>query len=256
MDEDAVYRLTVAELKAQIERQRHLDGQIEKTMFTKFCCTQNLKVLYNTTQLPSQLHDMVKYFEDNFSSDLRGTRLSDVFAEDDRFGVPDEDHKWELSEFSSLADDDFVLLRNWMSKYQPTDTSYSRRVVIRESIYRFGQRFTSRSTSIDDSHVIFMEDGKFRAGSILGIFSRATVGGPTSQTWAIIQPYLEVSDEIAAQDPYLDYPIIGGALFQNSWNDSTVLVDMKSVLYHFASAILTVDGLSGEFRLVLPLNKI
>ncbi|KAJ2912102.1 hypothetical protein MD484_g8307, partial [Candolleomyces efflorescens] len=233
-------------------------GEIEKTMFIKFCCTQNIKVIYHTTQLPQQLHEMIRFYEDNYASDLRGTRLSDAFAEDDRFGVVDEVITYQRADFSVLADGDFSLLKAWMLKHRPEKRSFSREVIRRNEIFRFGQRFTSRDHSMVDSHVIFKEDGdeEWQAGSILGIFSHATVGGKSTQTWAVIRPYQELSFQDTERDPYLMFPVINGALFRNSWAKSAVLVDVTDILAHFASCVLPIDGLAEECRLVLPLNKI
>ncbi|KAJ2936879.1 hypothetical protein H1R20_g214, partial [Candolleomyces eurysporus] len=232
-------------------------GEIEKTMFIKFCCTQNIKVIYHTTQLPQQLHEMIRFYEDNYASDLRGTRLSDAFAEDDRFGVVDEVITYQRADFSVLADDDFSLLKAWMLKHQPEKRSFSREVIRRNEIFRFGQKFTSRDHSMVDSHVIFKEDDneEWQAGSILGIFSHATIGGKATQTWAVIRPYQELSLEDTEKDPYLMFPVINGALFQNSWANSAVLVEVTDIIAHFASCVLQIDGLAEECRLVLPLNK-
>jgi hypothetical protein len=232
-------------------------GEIEKTMFSKFCSTQNIKALYHRDELPEKLHEMIQLYEANYESDFRGTRLSDVFAEDNKFGVVDTDRPWAASDFTPLKDDDFGLLQAWMTKNQPGDKSYGRQVVLRPDIHRYGQRFTDRGRSVDDSQVVFHDEGGApRVGFILGIFSRASEGGPTEQTWAVIQPYKELAPEETISDHYRSYPTLSACLFRNTWAKSPVLVDVRSIRCHVASCVLEVDNIEGDCRLVLPLNKV
>ncbi|KAJ2936177.1 hypothetical protein H1R20_g917, partial [Candolleomyces eurysporus] len=233
-------------------------GDIEKTMFTKFCCTQNLKVLYNKEDLPEALHQLVDIYEDNYASDLRGTRLSDVFSDQQLFGKVDEKAIWQSKDFSVLADEDFAMLREWMAKHHPENQVYSRHVVRRTAIHRFGHRFTTLHTSVDDSRVVFRQGEKagWEVGSILGIFSHAVVGGPAKQTWALIQPFEDLRPEDTVRDHWRSYPVIGGCLFRNRWASSAVLVDVSHIRCHFAWCVLEVEGIEGECLLALPLNKV
>ncbi|KAJ2912144.1 hypothetical protein MD484_g8273, partial [Candolleomyces efflorescens] len=218
----------------------------------------NLKALYHRDELPKKLHEMIQLYNNNYESDVRGTRLSDVFAEDNKFGVVESDVPWVASDFTPLKDEDFDLLQRWMTVHQPTDTSYSRLVALRPDIYRYGQRFTDRNRSVEDSHVIFHDgvEEAWQVGSILGIFSRASEGGPTEQTWAIIQTYEELSPKDTLKDHYRLYPVLGTCLFKNTWGRSPVLVDVRNIRCHVASCVLEVEGIDGYCRLILPLNKV
>ncbi|RXW21210.1 hypothetical protein EST38_g4656 [Candolleomyces aberdarensis] len=227
-------------------------------MFTKFCCTQNLKALYNRSELPEALHQLVDIYEDNYASDFRGTRLSDIFSDQQLFGHVDEKQVWQSKDFSTLTDNDFILLKQWIAQHQPHSRSYSRQVVQRDAIHRFSHRFTNLRVSVNDSRIIFQQaDGaKWQAGSILGIFSHAIVGGPTQQTWAIIQPFEEIAPADTIHDHWRSYPVIGGCLFRNRWAPSAVLVDVRHIMCHFSWSALEVEGIEGECLLVLPLNKV
>jgi hypothetical protein len=240
-----------------MNRAHAFSGEIEKTMFSKFCCMQNLKALYDCAELPEKLHELIEFYHNNYESDLCGSRLSDVFADDNRFGVVEDNRVWEHSDFVMLSDEDFELLRNWMTAHQPNDLSYSREVVRRPEIYRFGQRFTNRNISADDSHIVFRHgEDNIQVGSILGIFSQAQPGGVTKQTWAVIQPYEALAPEDTHFDNYRSYSVLGSCLFRNTWDGVPILVDVRSILSHFASCVLEVEGIAGECRLVLPLNKV
>ncbi|KAJ2912344.1 hypothetical protein MD484_g8074, partial [Candolleomyces efflorescens] len=233
-------------------------GELEKTMFTKFCCLQNLKALYTKTELPEVLHELITIYEETYASDLRGTRLSEIFSDDGLFGRVAADRTWEPKNFSSLSDEYLALLKQWFAKYRSNERSYPHHVIQRASIYRFGHRFTSLDNSVEDSRVVFRldEGAEWQVGSILSIFSEATTRGPTEQTWVVIKPFKELADDDTVRDFWSSYPVVGARLFQNECIGPAVLVDVKHIRCHIASCVLNLEGDQREYLLALPLNKV
>ncbi|KAF9442396.1 hypothetical protein P691DRAFT_765263 [Macrolepiota fuliginosa MF-IS2] len=61
-----------------------LFGQMEKTMFGKFCMLQNLCILFNEHLLPWQLHPLIKAYTYSFNCDTRGMLMSEDLVAYDR----------------------------------------------------------------------------------------------------------------------------------------------------------------------------
>lgn len=232
-------------------------GELEKTMLEKFYSSQVIRSLYDPSALPTPLHGLISQFHKNFSSDTRGTRLSDIYTEEERFGVLEASKTWAANELTRLDPDGHELLKNWFAQNYPNEGA-PRNVAVRNDIYHFGQRFTTQQSNVNDSQVIFrVGDGEgWMAGSIIDIFSQVTVGGPTRRTWAIIQPYEAISPTEEVYDHYREWTVAGGRLYRNAWANDAVLVDLKDVQCHFASLVCRVEGIPSRCRLVLPLNKV
>lgn len=226
-------------------------------MLEKFCCSQAIRSLYDPSILPTPLHGLVGQFHKNFSSDTRGTRLSDIYTEEERFGALENSKVWTASEVTRLDREDHQLLKNWFAQNCPNESA-PRNVAPRKDVYHFGQRFTAQHYSTNDSQVIFRSQGdnQWAAGSIIDIFSQVTVGGPALRTWAVIQPYEDIPPAEEEYDHYREWPVAGGRLYRNSWAHRAVLVDLKDIQCHFASLVLQVEGIPSSCRLVLPLNKV
>lgn len=54
-----------------------MTGQMEKTMFSRFCRMQNLRATLNETALPPSIQSIVKAFDKEFGNNVQGTLLSD-----------------------------------------------------------------------------------------------------------------------------------------------------------------------------------
>lgn len=234
-------------------------------MFKKFCCSQNIRSLYDPTAIPGPLHALVEQYLKTYASDTRGSRLSDVFSESETFGMLEKDRTWSAEDFSTLDTSEYRLLDRWAKKNH-RGTVTPRTIVRRKEIFRFGQRYTNHDSHFDDSMVIChtgngdgdiqsIQDGSWVAGSIVSIFSEAKVGGPTLKTWVILQPYDALSDEDAVHDAYRRYPVAGGWLFSNCWSKKLVVVEATKIICHFASAAINIDGIESTCRLCIPLNK-
>jgi hypothetical protein len=211
--------------------------------------------------LPDQLHPLIDRFVKNFASDKRGSRLSDIFTAEELFGAREEARPWTEDDLSSLPADDFLLLQRWFKKHK-IPQGCPRKVVLREELFRFGQRFTDFSNHADDSQITYKEGSggkdQWGAGTIVKIFSSVQVGGSTLRTWAVVQPCNPLSPSEAIHDHYRRYPVAGGRLFQHepSLLPPAVLVEMTDIIGHFLSCVVEVENIDHPCLLALPLNKV
>ncbi|PPR01563.1 hypothetical protein CVT24_005858 [Panaeolus cyanescens] len=267
LSDSTVEKLLAPVLVERVHRQNHsiFVGEIELTMFRKFCSVQNLKAVYNAENLPDAFCDLIKIYEDTYQSDTRGTRLSDIFAHEERFGVVDEHCVWKTDDFSSLSDFTFSLLQEW-GQYRPITSPLPRTVVQRDAIFRFGQRFATYKLSPSDSQVVYIDIDKTpsltspklrrHVGIIREIFSQAHAGQQAVRTWAVIQPLRQLTPQETKHDPYRSnrFRRIGGCLFRPGFGRE-VVVDVMAIRCHFASCVVEMPAIEGECVVALPLNK-
>lgn len=237
-------------------------------MFVKFCCSQSIRSLYHPSAIPEDLRGMIAQYIKTYASDTRGSRLSDVFSDEERFGMLDGEVAWQAKDFKPLEVEDHQLLREWMDIHCPLEIA-PRVVVFRKEIFRFGQRYTSNRLHNSDSHIVYhtgggdwdagsVAGGHWGAGAIVDIFSQATIGGPSVRTWVIVLPYKALRSRHESLDPYRRYPVAGGRLFRHEWESNAIVIEAKAIISHCASASLNIEfeGSLRLCRLCLPLNKI
>jgi len=186
------------------------EGELESTLFEKFCRAQHLKALISTHALPSMLHELVEIYRDEFHKDIRGTRLSDALAHDEMFQQLPEEVSWTKHDLTPLHPTVACLLNDWLKENGGLlhHIPVSREGHRRSKVIRLGQRFTVTSESISDSHVVFhrREGGaSWEAGAIQDLFSHTREladGSRVTQTFAVIAAYKSLGRNEKSLDSY------------------------------------------------------
>jgi len=210
-------------------------------------------------RVPKALHSIVDLFGKVFKSDIRGTYLNDALSYDERFKKVEEEVTWGQEDMDSLPSATYGLLRKWIHAYHPT-IPVVRAVYQRSSIDRLGQRFSISSQSVTDCHVVYRPEGEeWAAACIIEIFSHTRTlenGTPRTQTFLLLNRYIPLSPSDAALDRYRDYPIAGGRLFYNAFEEDPIVLPLDMIECHFASYVREDDDVGGTRLLALPLDKV
>jgi len=239
-------------------------GELEKTMFRKFCSAQNIRALFSINSIPDVLHPLIDLYKKTFGNDARGTRLRDIMAHDERFKLREERVTWTDKEMSALDPYVFQLLNRWLKEHDDDsldNEQIDRRVFRRSRVQRVGQDFATAKTSIGDSHIIIQDPSNpldWHAGSIVEIFSHTreqTDGSLVTQTFAAVATYLPLSPRDVLEDHYRQYPVIGARLFYNRFGEELQLVELNTIKCHFG-AYVTKSSTNEELLLTLPLDKV
>ncbi|KAJ3567228.1 hypothetical protein NP233_g6497 [Leucocoprinus birnbaumii] len=198
-------------------------GQMEKTMFRKFCMMQNLRSLLNEVTLPSSVHSIIEEFDKTFNSNVKGTLLSERLNEALR-GVPIEGSL-------SLAARN-LLIKRFKSESRkilnlPQPQLYCR-------IYTHGYSFAISTVSLKDSRIMFTKkkSGKWSLGSITEVFSLPSRGGLSGDDlFFCVENFADVTEAeyIPVRTVVTDFPEVLGQFFSLS-KKTAALVRLDEIL--------------------------
>lgn len=234
-----------------------IPGEMEGTMFRKFCMTQSLRSLYNISQLPMELHPLVDKFTTIFNHDLRGTLLS----EDSDNHASDPDLRGTEG---TLSMEIHRLLVSWLETQDPRQfLSLSRKVsyhraVYNHVLYRIHQR------SPPDSHILYDANESFvgRPGYIEQIFTheRETIRHERIRdVFVVVRPYESIimngpQSGIFQLSPKFSF--VPGFLFRKVVS-TPILVHLKQIHGHFGFALTDYDnGSHDQIFQAIPLAKV
>jgi hypothetical protein len=241
-------------------------GEMEKTMFKRFCMGQNLRRLFSQQQVPDQLHPIIGEYEKAFTADIRGTFINDNLAFDEHFVQQEERVLWDTSKLPVLPKATRKLLHEWITVHDPqciTEGLVPSTGYIRTKIGRLGQTFQVHSASVGDSNILFdySTDGhSWSAGSINSMFSHTRYGPGglcKTQTFIVVHPYAPLSDDHALVDPFRQPEVCkaGGRLFYNRFGQSPSLIAVDDIHCHFAFTPIDLPTIDEEVINVLPLDR-
>ncbi|THV01678.1 hypothetical protein K435DRAFT_654794 [Dendrothele bispora CBS 962.96] len=232
-------------------------GDIEKTVFTKFCKTQKLKSLLNETNLPSSLKPLAMLFDEIFNSDIRGTRTGDALAFDAYLQETEEViWDWQNTESAYIEKSILQQVNTWA---KPNARLLS--VIDRNSVKRLDVSFSTELVTFSDAQVVFKDMDKlcgWSAGSIIRIFSvlwRLPTGQEASKTFAVIKKYKDLSLADAQLDPYRQFGFAGGRLFYEEKQLDSMLIPVNLITAHFAYTPVPIANIRRKTIHVLPQNK-
>lgn len=100
--------------------------------------------------------------------------------------------------------------------------------------------------------------GSWYAGRIKQIFAYPPGHEPSSQLEAyfVIQRFKELSDQEALQDPYHNYPLVGGCLYHLDLEDKIEVVPSQEIIAHFAHTPCDEKDFGFPCFHALPLDKV
>jgi hypothetical protein len=118
-----------------------------------------------------------------------------------------------------------------------------------------GAIFSPSSFSVRDSHVVVCK-GSWYAGRIKQIFAYPSGLPPKPEAYFVIQRFKELSDQEALQDPYRNYPLVGGRLYRIDLEDKIEVVPSQEITAHFAHTPHDEKDFGFPCFHALPLDKV
>ncbi|KAJ3727949.1 hypothetical protein C8R42DRAFT_572552, partial [Lentinula raphanica] len=237
-------------------------GELEETMFTRFCMMQKLKSLFRGGTFPTEALELATLYQTTLEkTDVRGTRINDALAFEEEFDTSSSMAHCELPERSSsslskLSPSVFAKLAQYASDGERVTSAR-----VHSRIKRRGATFTSQNHSFSNAQVVFTTKcaEEWSAGSIKEIFTaiwETPDGKHVSKTFAEICPYKPLTTLHAHQDHYRTFGFAGGRLFYDTFKKETLLLPLDQILSHFAYSLQVVAFTSEPTMHALPLNKV
>ncbi|KAF5328988.1 hypothetical protein D9611_013480 [Ephemerocybe angulata] len=202
-------------------------GQLERTMFVKFCSAQRIRALFaQSNTLPEALAPMVDHFHETYTNKYH-LSINEVFlGENDR--PSDNASTWTADDLTPIEPGAYHALF-----------------------------FSTLEHHRNNSQVSFQMPEGWVPGTILNLFSHTRVsdGVEITQTFAIISPYEELTVQDTQNDHYRRYPIVAGRLVYNRHQRARYLVPFSDVISHLVTEVQDIQGIDRKCLLVLPLDR-
>ncbi|KAG2745834.1 hypothetical protein P692DRAFT_20849864 [Suillus brevipes Sb2] len=200
-------------------------GELEQTMFNRFCEAQNLRALFCAEKLPSELRELIPEYKRVFEGDIRGTLVNDMLAYDEHFN----------------------------SRY--AEVTWSEQAFQHTYITRLGETFATASASARDSLVVYRSHNKERRyGRIHNIFSHTQRGEDNIQrslTFFVVAPF----DCLSSRHAFQGLSYAGCDVAHNRLSQPAVLVTNEDIVSHFACGPYEDPKIKGDLIFMLSLEK-
>ncbi|KAH7876073.1 uncharacterized protein C8R40DRAFT_1043130 [Lentinula edodes] len=235
-------------------------GELETTLFTRFCNAQRLKSIFHANRLPLYLKELAGLYKHYFENlDTRGTRISDSLAFDETSETVDWDNSKALKRLDARH---FKALQQWVDNHSDNPGILQQDMLLRNKLQRRGLTFTNQRKSYNDAQIVVnltTSPNCWSAGSIHEMF---TVRWLTPDERYITETFVEVNlyrplsgDELIL-DKYRRFGFVGGKLFHRHGVKDTILLPLDLIPCHFACSVQQESSHDGTFIHALPLNKI
>jgi hypothetical protein len=232
----------------------HSIGELEETMFTRFCQTQHLRVLFSECHLPPEAYPVIAAFEKRYKVNIHETVIYDGSPSDE------SDHFERLrggSKEGRSPEYIRVALQN-ICKIDPTKGGcIPNRITMVGGIERFARLFQPIPHT-NNAHVMFRRapNAPWSAGVIKTLFRHkrwVTAHDIVIQNFAIIQEYEELTGQDLLYDIYRRFPVAGGRLCYNQLRPQAIIVPFRNVISHISHIVLSTPGVDRDCVHVLPL---
>jgi hypothetical protein len=237
-------------------------GNLERTLLHRFCMRQNLRALFNTQQLPNELHPIITQYDKAFNSDIRGTLLHDNHAFNDALNSGKDDDTFNQINLTSLPKQHYKLLQKWVREHddKSPERSIPNQVSFLSTFRRFGQVYQTADSSPRDSYVLYKDvSSTISAGRIQDMFMHSRTSANKTdkqQTFFVINPYQHLSSDHEKFDPYRQFPANAGQMYYDKFYTKPVIVSCDEVLCHFVCTPEHIAGINEMCIHVLPLDKV
>ena len=234
-------------------RTLRIPGELEETLLTRFCMSQEVRILMQSADLPPVFHELQVAFAKAFESEARGTFWNDMWAFAPQGCHPMPGDKKEIP----LP----ILIRERLSsgllEGVPAAHYPGPLVCLTEESFAYrGMKFSVQANSPGNSYVIFKSphDQPWSAGCIQMILY-LPIRGTTYGPFFVIKPYLPLNLADARFDPYRKFPSVAGKLVYEDCRD-LVVASFNDVLCHFAHTPFMSMNISRQCIHVLPLDRV
>jgi hypothetical protein len=229
-------------------------GELEQTLLMRFCMSQEVRILMQSTKLPPIIKDLQRSFSKTLDGDARGTLWNDLwaFTPEVDFSVPVKPKGIPVPTW--IHD---KLIGGLLGRISPK--SHLSTCLTQESLTIRGMQFSIATNSLSNSYVIFKmksggNDKPWSAGSIQMIF-HIPIEGTTHGPFLVVKPYLALSTVDSQFDPYRKFLIAAGQLVYEECGDLSVCA-LDEVLCHFAHTPYSSPNISKRCIHVLPLDRV
>ncbi|KDQ05853.1 hypothetical protein BOTBODRAFT_182161 [Botryobasidium botryosum FD-172 SS1] len=218
-------------------------NDIEQTVAQNFVRGCNLRQLVADDKLPKELDPVLKSFEKVFSSDFRGTLLSDMIAlGSSSADVPDIKSR----QLEPLPSGFAILFGPFSSKFPP-------RIAFFRDYHMKGLRFSTHSHLPKNSHIVFAESDTEspRAGRIHSIF----VDPGDKQVYLVLDVYKTLSAAHVQFDYYRAWPLLAGSLYYDDFELRQALITPSAIVCHAVKTAYIDSQIGKPCVHILPLDR-
>ncbi len=206
-------------------------GELEKTLFERMCMTQRLKGLISSCKVIGLEHHLKSFADrlrDYLSPAVKGTLSEDLTYVTMQQDVFQGEECWLEKDVLKRLEELSVLKGGSQGFAIDAMARQYRKFTHRSAL------FSPSSFSIRDSHVVVGKGipDDWYAGKIKQIFEYPF--RPPSKVYFAIQRFRELSAQEASQDPYRQYPLVGGRLYHPELGDEIEVVSSQEIIAHFA----------------------
>lgn len=221
--------------------------------------TQRLKGLVSTCDsdvMGHRLKPFVDRLEDYFNPTIKGTVFEHLTVMDMQDVSQGEECWLEKDVLQCLGD--LLIRRGNLSDTDRVGGSHVQPHAKARQYNKFtqcGAIFSPSSFSVRDSRVVISK-GDWYAGRIKQIFAYPSGSSSKLDTYFVIQRFKELSDQEALQDPYRNYPLVGGRLYHLNLEDKIEVVPSQEITAHFAHTLHDEKEFGFPCFHALPLDKV
>ena len=239
-------------------------GELEKTLFERMCMTQRLKGRISSHQvMGNPLKPFLDGLEGFLNQTVKGTLFEDLASVNMQEGFQGEECRLKKDVLKRLEE---FLVRTGKSQdtrisghVQRTAIDDAKARQYKKFCYR-GAIFSPSSFSVRDSHVVIDRGAgtliprDWYAGKIKQIITYPF--SSSSRVYFVIQRFRELSSQEALQDPYRQYPLVGGRLYHPELEDEIEVVPLQKIIAHFAHTPHDKQDFGFPCFHALPLDKV
>lgn len=226
-------------------------GELEQTMFERFCMSQRLKSIFHGEGLPPEVSTLATLYQETFEdADIRGTRITDALAFED-----DIDEVVNIPSSSRNRLD----AKTHSAVQQLVEAEVSPSVQFHHRIKRRDLIFSPQDDNFANAQVVITtaNGGDWFTGSIQRIFTAIWSNGMGKQSsgiFAEVLSYKVLNGNII--DHYRQFGFAGGRLFYNELEENALIIPIDSITSHFAFTPQTELSTTVPVFHALPLNKV
>ena len=259
-------------------------GQLEVTLFERFCMNQRLRAIVSTLGLSSNLQALLPVFHRHFGQTKEtGTLMSDMHAlgsspdaEDQDLSKTAEKLDCYISRLLDAYEEREVVQEIGASgEHKSNGGVYMQPEQVRLAQYwkngirygvkhdKFGRRgvtFSPFHCNKRNSYVAIGVSDDWHAGRIVSIFSYAHQG-PTpklkghTETYFVVQKFSKLTETDGIHDPYRNFSI-AGRLYYDTIEKEPELATVKEILCHVAYTPVQSPRIGLPCIHVLPLDRV
>jgi hypothetical protein len=234
-------------------------GELEQTMFNRFCEAQNLRALFCDEKLPPELRELIPEYKRVFEGDIRGTLVNDMLAYDEHSNSGHTEVTWSERDLTPLSHSNYGLLQEWYATRVPNvELSKIRPEAFQRTIIaRTGETFATASASARDSLVFYRSHNmERRYGRIHNIFSHTQRGEDNiqrSQTFFVVDPFECLPSH--RRHAFQGLRGAGCDVAYNRLSQPAVLVTSEDIISHFVCGPYEDPEIEGALIFMLSLEK-